>query len=68
MSYVGQKKNIYFESQSNHSELAQPFQELPGQQRKTGPERKDESLCCQARDNQLLGEKGRVCHFDSQSK
>lgn len=68
LCHTWDRKNIYFESQSNHSELAQPFQELPGQQRKTGSERKDESLCCQARDNQLLGEKGRVCHFDSRSK
>lgn len=51
------KKNIYFESQSNHSELAQPFQELPGQQRKTGSERNDGSLCCQARDDQLPGKR-----------
>lgn len=62
------KKNIYFESQSNHSELAQPFQELPGQQRNTSSERNDGSLCCQARDIQLPGKKGRVCHFDSRSK
>lgn len=59
LCHMWDRKNIYFESQSNHSELAQPFQELPGQQRKTSSEGNDGSLCCQMRDDQLPGRRAR---------
>ena len=44
--HMWDRKNIYFKSQRNRSELAQSFQELPGQQRKTSSEGKDGSLDC----------------------
>lgn len=44
--HMWDRKNIYFKSQSNGSELAQSFQELPGQQRKISSEGNDGSLCC----------------------
>lgn len=45
LCHMWDRKSIYFEPRSSHSGLTQPFQELPGQQRKTSSERKDGSLC-----------------------